>query len=125
MRYKLALPLVIAALLLPFAGCSFPEAYPIEKEQNILIAGIDVEGGNIVLTTLVDSVSAGGEAGKEQVKYKLFVSKAKTMFEADSYLHQVMEKRPSWYHTKYVLLGEEAAKSGVSRLLDFFSEDDE
>jgi spore germination protein KC len=117
---------LIMAVCVAFAsGCSFPEAYPIEKEQNILIAGIDVEGGDIVLTVLVDDVSAGGEAGKEQVTYKLFQTTGATIFEADDKLHSSMEKRPSWYHTKYVLLGEEAARSGVDRLLSFFCEDDE
>jgi spore germination protein KC len=36
-----------------------------------------------------------------------------------------MEKRPSWYHAKYVIIGEEAAKTDVDRLFSFFMEDDE
>lgn len=124
MRRRLVL-LIMAAALTLVSGCAFPEAYPIEKEQNILIAGVDVNGDDIILTVLVDSVSAGGKAGEEQIKYKLFQTTAKTVFEADDMLHKFMEKRPSWNHTKYVLLGEEAARSGIDRLLSFFCEDDE
>lgn len=125
MKRRIVSLIIIIALTLSFAGCSFPEAFPIEKEQNILIAGVDVEGEDIVLTALVDSISGGGESGKEQVKYKLFESKGITVYDADSHLHQAMEKRPSWFHTKYILVGEEAAKSGVNRLFSFFAEDDE
>lgn len=121
---RLVFVLLASALLLA-SGCSFPESYPIEKEQNILIAGVDVEGENIVLTVLVDSVSAGGQPGEEKVQYKLYQAAAKTIYEADEMLHQTLPKRPSWYHTKYIILGEEAAKSGVDRLFNFFSEDDE
>lgn len=124
MKRRMFVSLVTAVALIA-SGCSFPEAYPIEKEQNILIAGIDTEGENISLTTLVDSIAPGGKAGEEQITYKLFATTGKTMFEADDNLHKFMERRPSWYHAKYILLGEEAARSGTDRLLSFFSEDDE
>jgi spore germination protein KC len=125
MKRRIVSLIIITALTLSFAGCSFPEAFPIEKEQHIMIAGVDVDGEDIDLTVLVDSVSAGGESGKEQIKYKLFESKGATIYDADSHLHQMMEKRPSWFHTKYILVGEEAAKSGTNRLFSFFMEDDE
>ncbi len=125
MMIRRILLFIMAAAAALASGCTFPESYPIEEEQNILIAGIDIEGDDIVLTVVVDAVSPGGEPGKEQIVYKLFKTTGATVYEADGKLHMLMEKRPSWYHTKYVLLGEDAARSGVDRLLSFFSEDDE
>ncbi len=125
MRRKALVLLWLAAMMLFMYGCSFPESYPIEDEQNILIAGIDVKDDNIILTVFVDSPSPGGKEGEEQIKYKLFTTEGKTLFEADNMLHQVMEKRPSWYHAKYVILGEEAAKKDIDKLFSFFIEDDE
>lgn len=116
---------IIAAIFAFASGCTFPESFPIEKDQNILIAGIDVEGKDIVLTVVVDAVSSGGEPGKEKILYKLFETRGATVFEAYDKLYTLMEKRPSWYHTKYILLGEDAARSGVDKLLSFFTEDDE
>lgn len=122
---KRMLFLILAFSLFLASGCSFPQSYSIEKEQNILIAGVDVEGEDIVLTVLVDSVNAGGKEGEEKIEYKLYESKAKSMFEANDAIHQFMAKRPSWDHTKYIILGEQAARSGTDRLLSFFAEDDE
>ena len=110
--------------VLGFAGCSFPESYPIEDTMNILVAGLDVEGDNIVLTVYVDTVK-GTKPGEEEISYKLFTSKGKTVFEAKRALHAFVEKRLSWYHTKYLIVGEEAAKQGIDEMFSFFMEDDE
>lgn len=125
MRYKATILLTMAAALLFTQGCSFPEAYPIEDQQHILIAGIDTLGDDVILTVFADSTAPGGKEGEEKIQYKLFTAREKTMFEADSTLNQVMEKRPSWHHTKYVIIGEEAAKTDVDRLFSFFMENHE
>lgn len=118
-------PLLIAFLILVLQGCSFPESHPIEGTQNILVAGIDVDGDNIVLTMYTDKISAGGSAGGEQVSYELYVSKGKTLFDADHMIHEFNSKYLSWIHTKYILVGEDAAKAGLDRLFSYFTEDDE
>ncbi len=107
------------------AGCSFPAQYPIEDVQNILVAGLDTDGEDIVLSALVDTISPGGESGKEQIGYKLYVEKGKTVFEAKRNFHTYTDKRLSLYHTKYIVIGEEAARDGIDRLLAYFCEDNE
>ena len=123
-RLCVLIPMLLVTL--GFAGCnSFPAQYPIENAQNILIAGIDTDGEDIVVSILVDTIEPGGESGKEQIVYKLYVETGKTVFEAKRKFHTYTDKRISWYHTKYIVIGEKAAKEGIDRLLAFFCEDDE
>jgi spore germination protein KC len=124
MKPKIVL-LYIVSVLLFLQGCGFPEKYPIEGTQNILIGGIDVDGDDVVLTAYVDDISQSSKPGEERISYSLYVSKGKTVYEAGNNLHTFNKKYLSWFHTKYIILGEEAAKSGIDRLLCFFTEDNE
>lgn len=125
MRKKVVFLFVLSAVLV-LQGCSFPEVYPIEGIQNILIAGLDVdESGDIILTTYVDKISSSAKPGEEQITYKLYIAKGKTVYDAGHDLHKLNEKHLSWAHTKYILVGEEAAKQGIDRLFSYFTEDDE
>lgn len=124
MKRRAALLLLSILFVLGFAGCSLPESYPIEDSMNILVAGLDVEGEDIVLTVYVDTIK-GTKPGEEEVSYKLFTAKGKTVFEAKRALHAFVEKRVSWFHTKFLIVGEEAAKQDIDDMFSFFMEDDE
>ena len=122
---KKAFAFILAAVF-ALQGCSFPRAYPIESNLNILIAGLDTdESGDIILTAYTDTVSPSAKPGEEQISYKLYVATGKTVSEANSRLHELNEKHLLWYHAKYILVGEDAAKRGIDRLFAFFTEDDE
>ena len=60
-------------------GCSFPQPYPIEDTQNILVAGIDIDGDDIILTVLADSIKQTDEAGNSQIENELYDAKGKTI----------------------------------------------
>lgn len=122
---KRSILLTLIALILIIQGCSFPQKDPIEETQNILIGGIDIDGDNIVLTVYVDKISASGKSDGEQISYKLYTAKGKTIYEADNCLHGENQKHLSWFHTKYIIVGEDAARQGVDKLFSFFTEDDE
>ncbi len=124
MKRKITALALAIFIVLGFAGCSLPESYPIEDLMNILVAGLDVEGEDIVLTVYVDTIK-GTKPGEEEVSYKLFTAKGKTVFEAKRALHAFVEKRVSWFHTKYLIVGEEAVKQDIDDIFSFFMEDDE
>lgn len=115
--------LILALIIVP--GCTFPKAFPIENKQNILIIGFDIEGNQVVVTILVDSIVQQGEAGQEKIDHKLYSVKGKTILEAKRKFHKFTDKRVAFYQLRYILIGEEAARNGVDRVIKFFTEDDE
>ncbi|MDD5016874.1 MAG: Ger(x)C family spore germination protein [Eubacteriales bacterium] len=119
----LALFLILFAMLI-LHGCFFPEKHPIEDLQNILIAGIDRDGEDIVLTIVVDTINQSN-SGENQIGAELYVATGKTVFEAKRSLHEYTEKRIVWYHLKYIIIGEEAAEQGIDPYLSFFCENNE
>jgi spore germination protein KC len=111
------------ALLL--SGCSFPERYPIEDMQNILMAGVDVVDGKIVLTAVVDKITKGNKPGEEKIGTQVYTATGETVFDAKCEMHSFSQKRISWFNLKYILIGEEAARLNLGEVLDYFTEDDE
>lgn len=117
--------LLLAAVLLAFTGCSLPEQYRVESIQNILVAGVDIDDGQIRLTVVVDKIIGVGPAGESKVGSQVYSATGDTIFDAKRTLSTYTEKRLSWYHLKYIVIGEEAAREDIKRVLDFFSENDE
>lgn len=114
---------MLAVLVAP--GCAFPQPFPIENKQNILIIGFDYDGDDIVITILVDSIVQQGEAGQEKISHKLYSAKGKTILEAKRKFHKFTDKKVAFYQLRYILIGEEAAENGVDRVIKFFTQDDE
>lgn len=115
--------LILSMLLAP--GCKFPQHFPIEDTQNILIAGFDMEGEEIVLTVLVDSIAQQGGSGQEKIENRLYCARGKTVLEAKRNIHAFAEKRITFYHTVYIIIGQYAAKDNINRIISFFDEDNE
>ena len=115
--------IILAVLIAP--GCAFPQPFPIENKQNILIIGFDFDGDDIVLTVLVDSIVQQGESGQEKISHKLYSAKGKTILEAKRKLHKFTDKKVAFYQLRYILIGEQAAENGVDRVIKFFTQDDE
>jgi spore germination protein KC len=113
------------ALLLFLSGCVLPKQYPIENIQNILVAGVDIENGQIKLTVLTDKIISGGQAGNEKIVTQIYSGKGVTVSEAENMIKAHSEKNVSWYHLKYIVIGEEAAKRDIKEVLDYFIENDE
>jgi spore germination protein KC len=106
-------------------GCSFPQKYRIEEIQNILILGLDTVDDQIQATIVVDSISTSSKAGEEKVTYKAYTMTGRTDFEISRKFHELTNKRITYYHLKYVLIGEDAARKGIEKYLNFLVEDHE
>lgn len=72
------------AVLLVLTGCMLPKQYPIENIQNILVAGVDIEDGQIKLTVLADKIISGGQAGNEKIVTQIYSGKGATVSEAEN-----------------------------------------
>lgn len=122
-KVSMLITLILAVLVAP--GCAFPQPFPIENKQNILIIGFDYDGDDIVLTVLVDSIVQQGEAGQEKISHKLYSTKGKTILEAKRKFHKFTDKKVAFYQLRHIIIGEQAAKNGVDRVIKFFAQDDE
>lgn len=122
---KRGLLLIMFLIIIGAQGCELPQSYPIEEIQNILIAGIDIEDEDIILTVVVDTLSKGGSPGEEQTGTKIYTATGNTISEAKRSLHKYTEKRISLYHLAYIIIGQKAAEQELAKSINYFIELDE
>jgi|GEM_PF-3340233 len=98
-----------------------------EDLEYVLGAGIDYNNkGQVVLTVLspvLEAIKPHGAVASEQKK-TLSVTGSNT-FEAASNYFRLTGRKLFWSDLQVLLIGEEAAKRGVDRFLDFFAADPE
>jgi spore germination protein KC len=120
---RIGIVLALGALLL--TGCwNRVEA---EQVDYVLAVGIDIAAdGEIALTIQTPSLEAlKPQGGVSLEKVKTISVKGKTTFEAVRNYINVGGRKLFWGHTQVYLIGEEAAKAGVEKYIDFFSADPE
>lgn len=121
---------MIFALLMTQTGCNitFAGRTEMNRIEFIRAVGVDKSPGRedaVRLTIATQSVqSTGGGAGQEK-QSEILYSEGNTVFEAVRNFWNYMDKRPFWGHLEYLVIGEEAAKEGLLKYIDFFSRDAE
>ncbi|HHT64714.1 MAG TPA: Ger(x)C family spore germination protein [Clostridiales bacterium] len=136
--------LMIAAMM-GAAGCKtnfLPERREIDDLQLVQVLGIDksveIPGSQVLTiasrkdtpdTGLSRSQQHPGSSGEGEISLgnKAFISTAqgKTLFEAVWKMQASSDKFLFWAHTKYYLIGEEAAKDNIAKYIDFIARDNE
>ncbi len=129
MRKILSLLFAVVFLILQ-TGCiyAFYGRTEISRIEFIRAVGVDKcpgEKNTVRLTIATERVQADSGGGGERKKSEILTSDGSTVFEAVRNFWNYMEKRPFWGHLEYVLIGEEAAKEGLTKYIDFFSRDPE
>lgn len=131
MRYAKMFLLLCVAILgaAVMTGCNiaFFDATQINDVEFIRAVGIDkAPEGKIRFTIATQRIVTGGErGGPEQKLSEIMYSEGRTGFEAARNFWAYSEKRPFFGHLEYILIGEEAAKDGILKHLDFFTRDPE
>lgn len=131
MRYAKMFLLLCVAILgaAVMTGCNiaFFDATQINDVEFIRAVGIDkAPEGKIRFTIATQRIVTGGErGGSEQKLSEIMYSEGRTGFEAARNFWAYFEKRPFFGHLEYILIGEEAAKDGILKYLDFFTRDPE
>lgn len=116
--------LIFALLIMILSACKNPIPQPAQIEDNafVLVLGIDkgIEDPENVRFTIVGEKSEGEARSKDNqqpVKSPdIRTAEGRTIYEAERKIRSSHEKNLTWGHTKYVLIGEDAAKD---HLLDF------
>lgn len=119
MRKKwLAFPLVFMFLL---SGCTdLPIKTPLEEVQAILVAGIDKKGDQVELTVMSVGSKPGSESNGGGEIIKVYESTGRTVFEAKQKMSLFNDKHLIWAHLEYIVIGDEIARSGIAKYMDFF-----
>ncbi len=120
-RKKCAL-LAVALMLLLLIGCS------IQKDISKLIlaqtVAIDqsstIDNGVKLTIETVKTMAAASSQGGAQKKPIILISEGSTVFNADRNFSTYTERRMFWGHTKYIVVGEAAAREDIRKYLDFF-----
>ncbi|NLO37910.1 MAG: Ger(x)C family spore germination protein [Ruminiclostridium sp.] len=125
-----AMLVLILLLVAVQSGCkiSFFGRTEISQIEFIRAIGIDKSSekdGDVRLTIATQRIQGDGAGAGQRKQSKIIVSEGETVFEAVRNYWNSMDKRPFWGHLEYALIGEEAAKEGLLKYLDFFCRDPE
>lgn len=97
-----------------------------EVEKLAIVAGvaIDKDGEDKVLVT-TEIVSVQQEKGRSTLKPVYIQAVGITFFDAARAMISLQGKRIYWSHAKVIIISEEIAKEGISKVLDFINRDAE
>ena len=95
----------------------------IENLYPIILGGVD-KSNNPEKPYQITTVSPTTEEEAEKPT-NIMTALGKTVFEANRMIGMYAENDIYWGHTKYLLIGEEAAREDINKYLDFFIRDNE
>jgi Ger(x)C family germination protein len=114
------------------SGCALnilPEKIEINKLMMVQAVGVDKDlkdPNNVCITVLSKKQAMGGKSGEQANPKGIVLSdKAPTFLEAEREFQSYSDKRMFWGHVDFYLVGEEAAREGIARYIDFFSRDND
>lgn len=121
---------VLICLALLQTGCklSFLGRTEIDQIDFIRVVGIDKSAekeDHVRLTIATQKIQAESSGGGSKKQSSIVVSEGETVFDAVRNFWSYMDNRPFWGHIGYTLIGEEAAKDGIMKYIDFFCRDPE
>lgn len=117
-----------ATVLLVLAVISSAGCWSRREIQEIgfaLLIGLDhaAEEGKVMITVHIAkpfSLLAAGAGTAEEKAYWQVSSTGRTVFDAWRNLRQQSPRRPLLHHSRFIVFGEEFARSGIREALDFF-----
>ena len=114
---KISMFLIFVFVFLTFSGCGGTSIYANYREVETLdlihAVGVDKSGGEI-------SVTACSGKGKDDIEPTLFKNTAKSLARALDELYKSSSKEDVlFYHTEHFVVGEEAAREGINKYLDY------
>lgn len=122
--------LILFSLMISQSGCNIAFSGKTEMKRIEFIRAVGVDKSpnkedTVRLTIATQRVKSGDGGGGQIKQSEILFSEGSTVFEAIRNFWDYMDKRPFWGHLEYVLIGEEAAKDGLLKYIDFFSRDPE
>ncbi|NSL52491.1 Ger(x)C family spore germination protein [Calidifontibacillus erzurumensis] len=124
--FKLTATLIICSLTLLLSGCW--DRVEVNDLGLVLAVGLDkAENGEIevAIQLAIPSRMGGGQGGGQIEGDPTTVEKmtGRSVFDALSKLQASISRRIFWGHNRVIFIGEELAKEGIQKHLDYFSRD--
>ncbi len=120
---------LVAMLVMSLALCGCWNGREIETLGFVVAVGIDSDAqDNIMLTVHIAkpfTLQGGGEPVSREKPFWVVTSTGRTTFEAVRNFLRVSPRRLFWAHNTFILMGEQFARGGVMRALDYFDRDGE
>ncbi len=113
--------LMIAVLQTIVSGCWNYR----EVDRLSIVAGIAVDKGVKEQYSVTVEVIRIGSSKNEVMKSEIISAEGKTLFDAFRNIISISGKRLYWSHTKVVILSQEIAGEGVSKVLELYNRDTE
>ncbi len=120
---KILSALLSAAMLVSLSGCwNYTEI-----DDMSIVAGVAIDKNekenNLQLT--VEMVDTQGETQQSQASFKMISLTGNTMFDIVRNMISLVGKKLFWSHAKVIILGEEVARDGLIKVIDWYSRDTE
>ncbi|MDR0905529.1 MAG: Ger(x)C family spore germination protein [Oscillospiraceae bacterium] len=125
MKNVVSLLAIVPVLLSSCGGAGIlPRMTEISDFEVVQVIGVDKTGGNIEVTLVADrSAPAGGEGSSSQRTSEIVSFTGRTVVEAISQMDIYSDKRQHLGYVDFLLIGEEAARDGITKYIDFFTRD--
>jgi len=125
MKIARVIPAAVALCLALTAcggGAILPHMKEISDFEVARVFGIDKDGDDIKVTLVADRTSVDGESGGGKITEIVSFS-GKTVIDAIADMDRHSDKRQHLGYVDFLLIGEDAARDGITKYLDFFSRD--
>ncbi len=129
MMKKIMRLITVCLMIIHISGCEkiIRERAEIEEHLFIRTVGLDkADHEDCVNMTIISKiVEAGATAEATRKQAYIVTEEGRTLFEANRKFNAVASKDVFWGHLQYIIIGEAAAKEGLSKYLDFIIRDHE
>ncbi len=124
--------LVLGLLIIFLLGCSSqmkPLSIEINKLNLLLAIGIDkgIKDPNNIRITVISKKNTNEKSEKSETKKQstasIYSNEAQTLLESQRAFQTFSDKLMYWGHVEYFLIGEEVAKEGIAKYIDFLTRD--
>lgn len=127
MMKKCAVLFMLFAVIYFLPGCKLlPEKVSIQDREDVIVVGVDEadEGVELtIVTRLVEPVSQDSSGSTRKVA--IYTGYGETIFDAVRKLHSYTSKNIFWGHMDFIIVGEDTAKKGIGKYIDYFARDHE
>jgi spore germination protein KC len=125
MKNLVSLFVLVPVLLSSCVGTGIlPRMTEISDFEVVQVIGIDKKDDMIAVTLVADrSGPAGGEGASAQKTSEIVSFTGRTVVEAISQMDIYSDKRQHLGYVDFLLIGEEAARDGITKYIDFFTRD--
>lgn len=125
---KLLIAIIISIMMISSTGCEnlIGSHEDIENLELMNVIGVDKQKNIVKLIGVSQAAkSPGGGRGAPEIEPVIQISEGDTIFNATRLMHTYSTKKPFWGLAEQIIIGEDAARTSLPEIIDFFTRDHE